>query len=80
MKQDQQALWRKANDIQRRVREAIGLELSLDLRYSQVYQTYTDFCNDAEVAYTDGLLTPGVVDLLDEYAAKVIEFNQHVPA
>lgn len=80
MKQDQKELWRTVNDIQRRVRETIGLELSIDLRYSQVYQAYTDFCNDAEVAYTDGLLTPGVVELLDEYATKVIEFSQRTPA
>jgi hypothetical protein len=79
MKHNQKELWGKVNDIQRRVLASIGTELTAELRYSPVYQAYIDFCNDAVMAYTDGLLTPGVIKLLHEYADKLIAFNQRAP-
>jgi hypothetical protein len=82
MEQNQKQLWRDVIDIKRRVLESIGPELSAEFRGSQVYQAYTALCAEAQLAYTDGLLTPGVVDLLEEYADRVIAFyaRHRVPA
>ncbi len=80
MNEHQNQLWSEVVAIKRRVLESIGTELPYHLRYSQVYQTYSDFCEDAQIAYGDGLLTEGVVDLLEEHANRLIDFAQRVPA
>ena len=77
---DQKELWTQVIAIRRRVLEAIGTEISSDLRYSRLYETYTNLCNDAQLAYSDGLLTPNIVTLLEEFANKVIAFQSPVAA
>jgi hypothetical protein len=69
---DQLALWANVNAIKRRVRAAIGTELSHEFRSTNVYQAYTGLCGEAELAYADGELDERLVVVLDEYAAKVI--------
>ena len=69
---DQLALWANVNAIKRRVRAAIGTQLSHEFRSTNVYQAYTGLCGESELAYADGELDERLVVVLDEYAAKVI--------
>ena len=80
MQEDQKQLWLDVINIKRRVLESIGAELSAEFRGSQVYQAYTELYGEAQLAYSDGLLMPSIVDLLNEYADKVIAFHDSVPA
>ena len=80
MQEDQKQLWLDVINTKRRVLESIGAELSAEFRSSQVYQAYTELYGEAQLAYSDGLLMPSIVDLLNEYADKVIAFHDRVPA
>jgi hypothetical protein len=70
---EQTALWANVNAIKRRVRAALGAELSHELRSSQLYQAYTGLCGEAQMAHEDGELDERLISALDEYATKVID-------
>jgi bacterioferritin (cytochrome b1) len=73
---NQDDLWSRVATIKRRVRDAIGANLSHEFRSTQEYQAYTGLCGEAQMAYTDGELDEQIVAALEEYAAKVIARRQ----
>jgi hypothetical protein len=77
---DQHELWLNVQAIKRRVRDAIGADLSHEFRSSNTYQGYTGLCGEAQMAYADGTLDEELVKLLGNYAGRVIElYRQHNP-
>jgi hypothetical protein len=73
---DQQELWRNVQTIKRRVRDAIGTDLSHEFRSSHAYLGYTGLCGEAQMAYADHVLDQDLVGLLEDYARKVIDLHQ----
>jgi hypothetical protein len=69
---DQREKWSRVNAIKRKVKMAIGSDLSYEFRSSQPFQNYTGLCGEALMAYEDGELDDQIIDMLDEYAEKVI--------
>ena len=62
--------------IKRRVREAIGPELSHEFRSSAIFQIYTGLCGEAQMAAEDDTLSEALLAQLEEYADKVIALWQ----
>ena len=73
---DQQVLWQQTNAIKRQVRDAIGTELTHEVRSTNTYQCYTGLCGEVQMAYEDGELSERLVGMLAEYAQKVAELRQ----
>lgn len=72
--------YQKVIAIKRSVKGAIGDDLSHEFRSSQTYQAYTGLCGEAFHACQDGELTDEIVEMLDEYAQKVIDLKRGEPA
>ena len=69
---DQSNLVRAVHTIKRSVSQNIGTDLPHEFRSHAVYQGYTGLCGEAEMAAQDGELDGGLVDMLQQYADKVV--------
>jgi hypothetical protein len=69
--------YRRVMAIKRSVKGAIGDDLDHEFRSSHAYQAYTGLCGETFHAYQDGELTDELVEMLDEYAHKVIMLKQN---
>lgn len=75
----QEELWANAGAIKRQVRNIIGSNLSHEFRSLPAFMAYTGLCGEAQIAHEEGELTEEIVDLMQEYAAKVIELWKNEP-
>ena len=73
---DNSDLWIKVITTKRRVIDVIGCNLSHKFRSTHTYQTYTGLCGEAQMEFEDGDLRRDTVDMLVEYADKVIAIWQ----
>ena len=76
----QREMWAQVQVIKRSVKQSIGDDLSHEFRSSQPYQAYTGLCGEACFAYEDSELDDELIEMLDEYAKKVIVLKQSDPA
>ena len=67
--------WTRALTIIREVKMTIGSDLSHEFRSTQTYQAYTGLCGEAYHAFQDGELDDELVDMLADYAARVIALH-----
>ncbi len=62
--------------LKRRVREAIGADLSHAFRSTAVFQIYTGLCGEAQMAVEDDILNEVLLTQLEDYTDKVIALWQ----
>ncbi len=62
--------------IKRRVRAALGANLSHAFRSTAVFQIYTGLCGEAQMAAEDDTLSEALLAQLEDYADKVIALWQ----
>ena len=77
---NQRERWGQATAIRREVKTVLGSDLSHEFRSNQTYQNYTGVCGEVLLAYQDGELDDQLIDLLTEYADKVISLKQQEDA
>ena len=67
--------WTRVLTIIHEVKMTIGSNLSHEFRSTQTYQAYTGLCGEAYHAFQDGELDDELVDMLADYAARVIALH-----
>ena len=78
---NQVELWKRVNRAKRRVLDTFSGKPDAQFRARQVYQAYTGLCGEAEFARADKHLDEELVQMLDEYAEKVMKaWQEHVDA
>ena len=73
---NQKEPWTRALTIIYDVKQAIGSNLSHEFRSTQTYQAYTGLAGEAYHAFQGGELDDELVDMLADYAARVIALHE----
>ena len=69
--------WVRALTIIHKVQKTIGDDLSHDFRSTHAYQGYTALCGEAYYAFQEGKLDEELLDMLADYAGRVIAQHEN---